>query len=58
MGARISMSISGDSPSDETLSRGSLALLLQQQYEFPFQIKYSAIFNFFQMRNKNKDNLM
>ena len=32
------MSISTDSPSDETLNRGPLALLLQRQYEFPFGI--------------------
>ena len=33
-----SMSISADSPSDETLNRGPLALLLRRQYEFPFGI--------------------
>ena len=31
-------SISADSPSDETLNRGPLALLLRQQYEFTFGI--------------------
>ena len=29
------MSISADSPLDETLNRGPLALLLRRQYEFP-----------------------
>ena len=38
MDDRISMSISDDSPSDETLNRGPLALLLRRQYEFPFGI--------------------
>ena len=38
MGDRISMSISVDSPSDETLNQGPLALLLRRQYEFPFGI--------------------
>ena len=38
MGYRISMSIYVDSPLDETLNRGPLALLLRQQYEFPFGI--------------------
>ena len=36
MGDRISMSISVDSPSVETLNRGPMALLLRRQYEFPF----------------------
>ena len=35
MGDRISMSISGDSLSDETLNQGLLAFLLRRQYEFP-----------------------
>ena len=38
MGDRCGMSISADSPSDETLNRGPLALLLRRQYEFPFGI--------------------
>ena len=38
MGDRIGMSISADSPSDETLNQGPLALLLLRQYEFPFGI--------------------
>ena len=38
MGDRCAMSISADSPSDETLNRGPLALLLRRQYEFPFDI--------------------
>ena len=38
MGDRISMSISTDSPSDETLNWGPQALLLWRQYEFPFGI--------------------
>ena len=39
-GDRISMSISVDidSPLDETLNRGPLALLLWRLYEFPFGI--------------------
>ena len=32
------MSISAESPSDETLNRGPLALHLRRQYEFPFGI--------------------
>ena len=39
MADRSSMSISADSPSDETLNRGPLELLLWRQYEFPFGIK-------------------
>ena len=40
------------SPSDETLNRGTLALLLRRQYEFPFGIKieqfsFFSIFKFF-----------
>ena len=48
MGDRISMSISGDIPSDETLNRGPLTMLLRQQYEFPFGINIVqfSIFNF------------
>ena len=50
MGDRSGMSISADSPSDETLNRGPLALLLRRQYEFPFGInivQFSiSIFNF------------
>ena len=38
MGDRCGMSIFADSPSDETLNRGPLALLLWRQYEFPFGI--------------------
>ena len=38
MGDRISMSSSIDSPLDETLNQGPLALLLWIQYEFPFGI--------------------
>ena len=43
------MSISADSPSDETLNRGLLALLLRRQYEFPFGINIMqfSIFKFF-----------
>ena len=37
MGDRCGMSISADSPSDETLNLSPLALLLRQ-YEFPFGI--------------------
>ena len=48
MDDRISMSISTDSPSDETLDRGPLALLLRWQYEFLFgiNIEQISIFNF------------
>ena len=48
MGDRCGMSISVDSPSDETLNRGPLALLLRRQYEFPFGINIVqfSIFNF------------
>ena len=42
----ISMSISVDSPLDETLNRGPLALLLRQQYEFPFGIIIKSYFKF------------
>ena len=44
----VSMPISVDSPSDETLNQGPLALLLQRQYEFPFGINIVqfSIFNF------------
>ena len=37
MGHHISVSISVESPSDEILNRGLLALLLRQQYEFPLE---------------------
>ena len=50
-GYRSGISISADSPSDETLNRGPLALLLRQQYEFPFginivQFSFFFFFNF------------
>ena len=38
--------ISADSPSDETLNRSLLALLLRRQYEFLFEIKI-VHFHFF-----------
>ena len=38
VGDRSGMSISADSPSNETLNRGPLELLLRRQYEFPFGI--------------------
>ena len=38
MGDRSGMSISADSPSDETLNWGPLVLLLRRQYEFPFAL--------------------
>ena len=47
MGDRSSMLISADNPSDETLNQGPLALLLRQQYEFPYGInivQYSFLF--------------
>ena len=49
MDDRISMSISGDKPSDETLNRDrSLALLLRRQHEFP--IKFNIVqYSFFQI---------
>ena len=40
------MSISADSPLDETLNQGPLALLLRQQYEFPSGIEIVQ-FSFF-----------
>ena len=45
----MGMPISVDSPSDETLKRGSLVLLLRRQYEFPFGINIVqfSIFFFF-----------
>ena len=58
MGDRSGMSISVDSPSDETLNRGPLALLLLQQYEFPFGINIVqfSIFNP-QEREEKKTNI-
>ena len=47
MGDRCGMSISADSPSDETLNRGLLALLLWRQYEFPFGINIVQFSIFF-----------
>ena len=49
MGDRSGMSISADSPADETLNRGPLALLLRWQCEFPFWINIVqfSIFQFF-----------
>ena len=49
MGERCGMSISADSPSNETLNRGPLALLLRRQYEFPFGINIVqfSFFHFF-----------
>ena len=46
MGDCCGMSISADSPLDETLNRGPLALLLRDQYEFPFGINIVQ-FSFF-----------
>ena len=48
IGDRCSMSVSADSPSDETLNRGPLALLLRRQYEFPFGIILVQFSFFFQ----------
>ena len=50
MGDRYGMSIFADSPSDETLNRGPLALLLRRQYEFPFginKVQFSIFFSIF-----------
>ena len=47
MGDRISMSLSSDSPSDETLNLGPLELLLRRQYEFPFGINVVQLSFFF-----------
>ena len=44
---RSGMSIFADIPSDETLNRGPLALLLRRQYEFSFLINIVQFFNFF-----------
>ena len=38
MGDRMGMPISADSPSDETLNRGPLVLLLRRQYEFTLEL--------------------
>ena len=46
MGDRTSMSISVDSPLDETLNRGPLALLLRRQYDFLLRITIMQ-FSFF-----------
>ena len=42
MGDRSSMSKFADSPLDNTLSSGPLALLLRRQYEFPFGIDIAS----------------
>ena len=47
IGERLNMSISVDSPSNETLDRGPLALPLQGQYEFPFGINVVEFSSFF-----------
>ena len=52
MGARISMSISADSPSDETLNRSPLALLFHRQHEFPFEKCNFQFFQFSHMYGK------
>ena len=49
MGDRCGMSISADSPLDETLNLGPLALLLRRQYEFPFGINTVQFSIFFSM---------
>ena len=46
MGDHIGMSISADSPSDKTLNRCPLALLLRRQYEFPFGINIVILVQF------------
>ena len=57
MGDRISMSISIDNPSIETLNRGPLALLLRRQYEFPFEINIVQFsFSFFRLTDRDLDN--
>ena len=48
---RISMSMSGDSFSDETLNQGPLMLLLRQQYKFPFGVDIVQFYFFFQPSN-------
>ena len=54
VGDRISMSISVNSSLDETLKWDPLALLMRQQYEFPFGINVVqfSIFNFFSTKGK------
>ena len=57
MGDCNSMPISADSPSDETLNQGPLALLLRRQYEFPFGInivQFSIYFFFLVDEDKRK----
>ena len=49
MGDSIGVSISADSPSDETLNRGPLALLLRQQYELSFGIDIVQFSFFFSL---------
>ena len=53
MGDRISMTIVVDSPSEETLNRGHLALLLRRQYEFPFGIN-KVQFSIFEKKVEKK----
>ena len=54
MGDRCGMSISADSPSDETLNRGPLVLLLRRQYEFPLRyniVQFSIFFSIFNFQH-------
>ena len=44
------MSVSVDSPLDETLNRDPLVLLLRQQYEFSFGIDIVQFSTFFQFQ--------
>ena len=57
MGDRSGMSISADSPSDETLNRGPLALLLRRQYEFLFGINIVQFSFFFFLDQKVRSSI-
>ena len=57
MGDHIGISISVDSPLDETLNRGPLALVLRRQYEFPFGINVVRFLIFNQNSMFSRQNL-
>ena len=56
--------LSADSPSDETLNQGPLALLLRRQYEFPFginKVQFSFLFNLYILNTlifRNREKLL
>ena len=57
MGDHISKSISVDSPSDDALNQGPLALLLRRQYEFPFGINIVQFSILWQYKHLLKDSV-